>query len=188
MSLTAVLAEACDWLADAARDPAAPLRTITLGTVNEDGAPDLRSVILRDFDAASRRLSVHTDSRSAKFAQIRRRPVVAVHGWDPARRVQLRLSGLATLHAGDPIADAAWRALSPFGRQLYRVRQAPGDQVPDPSPHRYSEVPEAEAYAWFSVIVVACHELEVLRLSGHGQTRARFTWQGERHRAEWLVP
>lgn len=188
MSLDAVLAEACDLLSSAVDDPSSALRVLTLATIAESGAPDLRSVILRACDPAGRRLSIHTDSRSGKVGQLRRLPMVALHGWDPARRLQLRLSGVAALHQNDDIASAAWAALSPLGRQLYRVRQTPGAEVPDPSPAHYGEYPEAAGYAFFTVVEIACHEIEVLRLAGHGQTRARFRREGERMTAAWLVP
>jgi hypothetical protein len=175
-------------LAAGIADRDAPFRTLGLATVATDGTPDVRIVVLRGFDAAARRLSVHTDARSAKCRQLHTHPAVALLGWDPARRLQVRLHGRAAMHSGDAVARAAWDALTAVNRQLYRLRQAPGSPLPDPSPAHYAEGPEALGFAAFVVLEVAFDRLETLRLTDQGQVRARFDFAADAVSAAWLVP
>ncbi len=188
VTLDEVLDNACHLLAAGVADRASPFRTLGLATVATDGTPDVRIVVLRTFDAAARHLSVHTDARSAKCRQLHGNPAVALLGWDPAGRWQIRLHGRATTHSGDAVARAAWEALPHVTRQLYRLREAPGTTLPDPSPAQYSEGPEALGFAAFVVVGVAFDRLETLRLTDDGQIRARFDFAGGDVAAAWLVP
>lgn len=188
MTLDEVLREALDLLRDGVDGRDSPYRTLALATMDADGGANLRTVILRAFDPAARSLAIHTDARSAKVAQLAANPLVALHGWDAGRRLQLRLRGRATLHAGDATARAAWEALPPLGRQLYRVRQVPGTAIADPAAVSFDEVPEAMGFAAFVVVAVAFDRLESLRLTHGGQMRARFEWPAGALAASWLVP
>ena len=53
-------------LAAGAADRHDAFHTPALASIGYDGAPALRTVILRRFDAAQRELQLHTDSRSPK--------------------------------------------------------------------------------------------------------------------------
>ena len=122
VTLDEILNDAFGLLAAAIKDRAAPFRTVALATVAAEGAPDVRTVVLRSFDAGARRLSVHTDARSTKVAQIQAHPAVALLAWDPMRRLQLRLRGQASLRAGDAMTRDAWEGLPGATRHLYRLR------------------------------------------------------------------
>lgn len=188
MTLQETLAEAWRLLAQAVNEPQAPFRTLALATVAADGTPDQRIVILRHVSAEARQVQVHTDIRSAKFAQMQQNPAVTLLAWDPVLRLQLRLTGVASLHTGDAVAIAAWDSLSPLGRQLYRAKQTPGSVVPGPDAIHTGEVAEADAFANFAAIDVVIARLESLRLAGHGQIRARFDWADGALSQAWLVP
>jgi pyridoxine/pyridoxamine 5'-phosphate oxidase len=75
-SLNDVLERVWNRLEAAAEDPGHSLRALTFGTVQET-APHLRTVILREADAETRRLSFHTDRRSQKVEDLRTRDRVA---------------------------------------------------------------------------------------------------------------
>lgn len=188
MSLDEVLREALGLLRDGVADRHSAFRTPTLATVDGEGGPDLRTVVLRAFDASARTLAVHTDARSAKAAQLRANPLVALHVWDAGRRLQIRLRGRASLHTDDATARAAWDGLSSFGRQLYRVRPIPGTTLPDPSEAQLDLLPEADGFGLLTVIAVAFDRLDSLRLTDDGQIRARFDWSADGCRTAWIVP
>jgi len=188
VTLDDILAEAFACLAAGVAEHGSPFRTLTLATVDASGSPDTRTIVLRGFDRAANVVSLHTDSRAAKYGQILANPAVALLFWDKQRRLQLRLRGRATLHGGDATARAAWAALPNVARQLYRVRQAPGTQLPDPSAAQYGEGPEALGFAAFVVIEVAFDRLEALHLTDTGQIRARFDFLPGGVQAAWLVP
>jgi hypothetical protein len=80
--LTEVLAEAFRLLARCVADRRSAFRTPTIATVGRDGAPRIRTTVLRRFEPAARRLTRHTDRRAAKLTDIAHEPRVAVHVYD----------------------------------------------------------------------------------------------------------
>lgn len=80
-----------DWLTDArAHEPNDP-NAMALSTVDADGAPDSRMVLLKDVDA--RGLTFYSNAESAKGRQLAARPVAALlFHWKTLRR-QVRVRG-----------------------------------------------------------------------------------------------
>ena len=79
-----------EWL-PANDDHARPL--IALATVDAEGRPDSRNVLLSEFDRSG--FVVHTDSRSRKVADIAAHPEVAFSIAWPAELRQLTVQGVA---------------------------------------------------------------------------------------------
>lgn len=178
------LAEAERLLRRAVADRRSPWRTLQLASIAADGAPDVRTLVLRAFDPDARRLRLHTDRRSAKIAELATDPRVMVHGYDPGAKLQLRLAGEATVLTG---ADtrAAWLASAPQARACYAIQPAPGSVVATPPPAPLLS-PGAEDQ--FAVLIVRYHSLDWLWLSAEGHRRARFDWSSGTLVAHWLVP
>ncbi|MSO92663.1 MAG: hypothetical protein EXQ86_04590 [Rhodospirillales bacterium] len=103
-----------------------PLRTPVLATTGLDGAPAVRTVILRAVDAERRTLQVHTDARSAKVQEITAEPRVQVVFHHPQENVQIRATGTATVRRGDARDRAAWAATVPPVRRAYMGEDVPG--------------------------------------------------------------
>ncbi len=101
-----------DWL-PANEDPARAL--MTLATIDADGAPDARSLLLSEWTPEG--FWFHTDARSRKAEQLATQPSVAlVLAW-PERRRQLVVRGRAE-HASATEASVAYRARNPYLQQL----------------------------------------------------------------------
>lgn len=186
-------------LARGVADRRSGFHTPCLASVGLDGAPSLRTVVLRRFDPVARLLSVHTDVRSAKYREIVADPRVGLHFYDPGQKIQLRINGLATLHADTVIADQAWAASREVSTACYAVEPGPGTVVAQPV---MAPLPSASGRRNFAVIQVPIMRLEFLWLSSEGHRRALFMWgepaagrlpadggdaaSGET--AQWLVP
>jgi len=181
-----VPADAFARLAHGAADSRSPFHTPALATLGLDGAPSLRTVVLRAVDPAARTLRLHTDRRSAKAAEILRDGRAALHGYDPAAQVQLRLSGRATLHLDDTIADAAWAASRETSRMVYATGQAPGTPVPvPPAAPRNARSGRAN----FAAVLLRIEALDWLLLAPAGHCRARFAWgEDGTLSAGWIAP
>jgi pyridoxamine 5'-phosphate oxidase len=171
----ALAAAARAWLVRAARDPRHPWRGFTLATAGADG-PDARTVILRAAVSgpAGERLTVYTDSRAAKVAQLRAQPQAAVVMWDPRHRVQLRGRGVVALREGDALSAAEQAAGE--GRD-YGAAPPPGTPIAawdawTPGPGALVAVE----------VTVSTWDLLVLRREAH--RRLRFDVVG----ATWVVP
>ncbi len=182
--LDAVREAAFALLARGVADRRSAFHTPTLATIGSDGAPSLRTLVLRGFDAASRTLRLHTDRRAAKAAEIIAEPRVALHAYDAGQRIQLRLRGLASLHSDDDLAAAGWNASRDFSRMCYAIQPGPGQPIAEPPP----APTDAEAgRTHFAVIRMVFDELEWLWLAAEGHRRARISWGGQPS-ACWLVP
>jgi hypothetical protein len=193
--LGATLRFAWEQLACGAADRRSPLNTPTLATRSTDGAPRARTVILRAVDAARRELTVYTDARSPKVGAIHSDPRVALHAYHHSQGFQLRMTGVARIHAGDDVARTAWERLRPENRLAY-LGSAPGSQSPGPTaggPDRFRDrMPDAdelgEGLLRFAVLRLRVDALDWLYLHRAGNRRALFRWPGGTLQAGWLHP
>jgi hypothetical protein len=166
-----------------------------LGTTDK-GRSRLRTVILRQFCTSERLLVCYTDSRAAKVRQISNCPMVSWLFYHPDKKVQLRISGPATLHTDDNFADEQWAATKITGRLNYCTVKAPGSSMDQPE----SGLPDfllnkaptllntARGRQNFAVIAGRIESMDWLKLSYLGNRRARFDWTSKELRATWLVP
>ena len=185
-ALDDILAGAFALLAEGADDPGSPWRNPALATVGPGQEPRVRTVVLRRFDPVARHLELHTDARSAKHTELLANPAAELHGWDAARRVQLRVAGTVGLHRDDAVAQAAWDRLRPASRDTYRVEPGPGTRLT--TPDEASQAGEEAARSVFCVMRLAITQLEWLHLGQGSHRRARFTWAADARTAMWLVP
>lgn len=185
-SLAAIATEVWLRLARGAADRRAAFSRMQVATLTAQGWPDIRTVILRGADEAGRRLSFHTDRRSAKASEIAADGRVALHLWDPQAEVQLRLWGQAAVESEGTEAEAAWSRLAPRQRQVYHAPLAPGSTLRAPAeadpPH-----PPADGRGAFARVDVTVARFEWLELRLTGHRRARFDWQ-KGWQGRWLAP
>ena len=169
-----------------------PYRLPGVATIAPDGAPTVRTVCLRDADRAAWRLRFHTDSRSAKAAQLAADPRVMLLFYDPVEKLQIRASGLAELHRDDETARAAWAVAQDFSRRTYFVEPGPGTPWPEPTsgmpddPAAFAQ--QEKGFAVFMPVDVRLGRLEWLHLAARGQRRAAYDRQDGRIAASWLIP
>ncbi|WP_081972820.1 Npun_F5749 family FMN-dependent PPOX-type flavoprotein [Leptolyngbya sp. KIOST-1] len=161
-------------------------RYFQLATVTAAGRPANRTVVFRDFLPHTNTLTVVTDQRSAKVADISAHPWAEVCWYFTHTREQFRLAGsIQVVGAADsPLAEtrqAAWDALSDNARQqFYWPHPAqPRDPEADFSPPEIQPTPPAE----FCLVLVAPNRVDHLELRGEPQNRTLYdrhsdgTWQ-----------
>ncbi|MBB4687212.1 pyridoxine/pyridoxamine 5'-phosphate oxidase [Amycolatopsis jiangsuensis] len=90
------------WLTEAGEHVLAP-HAVTLSTVDQDGAPDARVVILKDVGPDG--WAVATSSESPKGRQLSANPRAALTFFWPGRGRQVRARGLVTPASADASAD-----------------------------------------------------------------------------------
>jgi hypothetical protein len=190
--LDATRAEALRLFAAGVGDRRSPFHTPTLATIGLSNAhPRLRTVVLRAFEAERPSLRFHTDRRSQKIAEIRANPQVAVHGYDPAAKIQIRIEGWARQHVDDAVADAAWAGSRLMSRQCYGTEPGPGSAIAEGGAFTLPE-PTAEETArgreHFCAVTVEIGSLEWLYLAQSGHRRAHFDWTGDGWFGRWLAP
>jgi pyridoxamine 5'-phosphate oxidase len=184
-----------DQLNTAVKNRKAPLHLLTLGTTSPDG-PDLRTMVLRDFDQTSRSLFFHTDYRSEKIAQIQTNPTITIHGFDPNLRLQIQLYGVGKIHRQNPLARERWEKSQAMSRVCYTVPQAPQSEINTPE-EGYSSLITTHAtldntesgYTNFSVLECQFDRVVCYSLSAQGHIRAEFKYTSSEDVSKtWLSP
>ncbi len=156
-----------------------------------------RTVVLRKVDDQPRRIFVHTNIRSPKLKSINNNPNVSWLVYDAVRQVQLQLTGLATVHTDDDIAEQIWQDETELSLRGYlapyvpgTVQSAPESNLPDDVGQRIPQREElSKARANFAVISSAVDTADWLLLRPDGNLRARFTYEaGAVSTVDWLAP
>jgi hypothetical protein len=194
-SLEQVLSETWKMLQRGANRFNDPFHWPVLGTTGKDGS-SLRTVILRQVSLPDRVLVCHTDLRANKVQEIARCRNVCWLFYHPKKKIQLRVSGPATLHTDDRIADEHWAAASITSRLNYCATAPPGSVVDRPSSglpdlllKKAPALLETESGRKnFMVIAGRIQSLDWLQLSILGNRRARFDWPSSGMNATWLIP
>ena len=195
--LAGALEQSWRLLEEAIGDPTSPVRTPVLISVSTDGLAQGRTVVLRGFNRQQRQLTIYTDARSAKVAQLRAQPACTLVAYQPNPMMQLRLSTNAIVNHNNEITHEAWAVMPGPNRCNYLTDPDPGSisgQATDGRPVINAEsVPTNNenkiAYSHFSVIVFTINELEWLYLPRRGHRRAQFIWdEANSLQSDWLIP
>lgn len=161
-------------------DRRAPARHPALATVGTDGMPQVRTVVLRAADASAATLDLHTDLHSAKVEELRSRPLAALHVWDAAAHLQIRLEAEVAILSGADLT-AIWARVPAPSRMAYGSTPAPGQPIAEAL--AYAKTPDPGAFALLRLSVRAIDAVHL----GPDHRRARYLraddWAGQ-----WLAP
>lgn len=156
-----------------------PWRTPVLASIDTNGLPQARTVVLRKVCGDTKTLQFFTDSRSPKVAQLRASDQIQLVFWSAALNWQLRVSAQARIETSGAEVDTAWQGikLSP-ARQDYLSPFAPGDALPMAATMALTESPN------LAIITAEVTHMDWLSLSPEGHQRAEISAKAVR----WLTP
>jgi hypothetical protein len=156
-------------------------RRAALATVDADGAPQVRSVVLRDLQADARELVVYADARSPKVDQIRHEPRGQLLCWSEALGWQLRLQVRLAAEISGLDVTARWARIrhSPAAHD-YLSPLPPGAELAAATHPSTTDRPREH----FAVLTATVLAIDWLELHALGHRRARFDGRG----GVWLVP
>ncbi len=168
----------------ATEDPGHPFRNLTLATVDNEGVPHQRTVILRDFMKSSEFL-IYTDSRSAKVKQISQNNSVSLLFYDDQKKLQLQVNGVASVITNGHLHEEHWNNHGRKRARSFTSVLKPGTILENPE----------DAYEWnpedsscFCIIQIRAREMEFLQLDGHRHLRG-FKWlEDEVQQHSWIAP
>ncbi len=174
-------------LAAAAINRRSPFHTPVVGTADAD----LRIMVLRHYDAATRTLRFHTDSRAPKAGLIGNAAPVGVLFYDKEEKLQIRCGGKGRIVRTGDMVDAAWHASSNFARRCY-LGEGPGAESDEPTsglPPQFegSEPSDTEllpARQNFALLLVEVGSFDWFSLAHTGHRRAVLDADGPR----WVSP
>lgn len=196
--LSLSLAEAKRLVEPGATDRRSEAHCPSVATLDANGVPSQRVMILRQVDWSTRKLRFHSDARSTKTLTLSERNAASVLFYLPEAKIQLRLTGtMAITTAGDEI-DQAWHAATLFARRAYMATAAPGSIVDQPvsglptfiEGRQPTEEDIAPVRANFALLHVEFDTLEWLYLANSGHRRARWRWAAKTSSWDgcWLIP
>jgi hypothetical protein len=178
--------EAAVWheLARSVLDKAHAWRLCVLATRDGDAA-DARSVVLREWDIATRTLMIFTDARSPKAHQIAADPSGLLVMWSPELTWQLRLRVRLSLEISGLAVSSRWARLKLTPARFdYLSPLPPGSPLAGPASPSAAPEPPRKSREHFAVIAAEVLSVDWLEMHTLGHRRAMFDAAGPR----WLVP
>ncbi|WP_321802711.1 pyridoxamine 5'-phosphate oxidase family protein [Burkholderia sp. BCC1993] len=175
----------------AQRSPFTMLQAATLGL---DGAPKVRTIVLRQVSRADRLLSFNTDARSQKVAELRRDARIAIVANDLDSLVQIRAEGVASICDDEAQRRAVWQSSRPHTLLLYRAPLRPGTPIESPDEAHVTAGATTETattddgYRNFCLLHVTVTRIDWLELARSGHRRAVFDLNDEGYEGRWVAP
>ncbi|MBY4868930.1 pyridoxamine 5'-phosphate oxidase [Burkholderia sp. Bp9017] len=190
------LEQTCDRLwsclqsgVSAQRSPFTMLQAATLGL---DGAPKVRTIVLRQVSRADRLLAFHTDARSEKVAELRRDPRIAIVANHLDALVQIRAEGVASICDDEAQRRAIWQSSRPHTLLLYRAPLRPGTPIESPEEAHVAPgqgaTPTDDGYRNFCLLHVKVTHIDWLDLARNGHRRAVFDLNDDGCEGRWIAP
>ena len=172
------------------------LHNPVVANINQHGV-NIRTVVLRTVNITNKQLAFHTDIRSGKWNELQQHNNISWLFYDAPGKIQIRLSGTATLHQDDEVAEKAWTASTMSSRKIYlgetrpsAIAASPVSGLPaafeanDPTPKESNAGRKN-----FGVVNTTVTWMEWLWLNSKGQRRAGFKYfEDKSFSAEWLIP
>ncbi|WP_406093829.1 pyridoxal 5'-phosphate synthase [Streptomyces sp. NBC_01013] len=146
------------WFAEAVAAGQTEPHTMTLATVDAEGLPDVRTLMLHDADERGWHFATHVTS--AKGRELAARPYAALGFYWPAQGRQVRLRGpVAACSPAESSADLHARSTGALASALVgRQSEVLGstgelDRASDAAWQRAQEEPDAEVRTWTRYVV-----------------------------------
>jgi pyridoxamine 5'-phosphate oxidase len=173
-----------EWLHEGTVSAHHPAHLLQFASVDHNTGPQLRTVVLRSSEPAAHWVRFHTDIRSPKVEEVRRQPRVALLGYDPNLRLQVRMDAIAAVHHKDSLAKQGWERTPPHSRASYASKRVPGEALKqDVVHHAHAPIHDLEdpAYNNYAVIHCAIEVIDLLELDSDGHRRGTLVRAG----GEW---
>ena len=159
--------------------------TPVVSTIDKDGRPSSRCMVLRVVDKQDRSLVFHTDKRANKVSELQGSSAGTVLFYDPKRKIQLRLGCVLSVDTDDANTNERWDKMMQMSKVCYQSTLAPGDPIDFPEAVQSS----GDGFENFAILRATVKRLEWLYLSALGNRRAAFDWsRSGKEDGEWLVP
>ncbi|MFI9327776.1 pyridoxal 5'-phosphate synthase [Kitasatospora sp. NPDC052868] len=181
-----------DWLADAFAAGVLDPQVVTLSTVDADGLPDARVLVVRDVDASGTGWVFSAAADSPKGRQLADHPAAAMTLYWPPLGRQIRVRGTVE-RAADQVAAAEFATRSPASRVASLVgRQSEPlaalgeyEEASASARRRLEATPDAVA-AGHAVYTLWAHEVEFWQGDAERRhVRLRYTRTGPVRTPEW---
>jgi len=164
-----IFKEELNDLHSAVKDAGHDYHLFTIATVN-DKTPEIRTVVLRDFNIKKYQISFHTDTRSPKYSQVKSNPAISALFYSTQKRTQLRIHGNAIICKDQNLLNMLWSNLNKDSRECYQGEVPPSGNIPK-SKIINDTSSRMSGFENFSRISIEIYSVEILRLHHLGHKR-----------------
>ena len=172
------------------------LHNPVVANINQHGV-NMRTVVLRAVNTTNKQLVFHTDIRSGKWNELQQHNNISWLFYDAPGKIQIRLSGTATLHQDDEVAEKAWTTSTMSCRKIYLGETGPSVIAVSPvsglpAAFEANDPTPEESRAGrknFGIVITSVTWMEWLWLNSKGHRRAGFKYfEDGSFSADWLIP
>ena len=179
MTLENILLDCKKQLNGALNHKKHPFRYFTLASISENDTPNLRTVVLREFNANKFQLTIFTDARSKKVKELKLNQNGKFLFYDSSRLIQLILE-VKMIEIIDLKND--FKALPHPSKKDYTSVLKPGAKIKSPDEVNYDYSND-----YFRKIIFQTINLEYLKLKRPNHIRAFFSVE-DKWKGTYLVP
>ena len=158
----------------------------TLATVDADGGPRARMVIIRRLDERDDSIWITTNARSGKISQLERCARAELVCWAPNERQQFRVRGHVKIVREGALREEMWVGLSDPARGTF-FRPTPGEVRRAGETFVKEVTSEVKAPETFVLLGLRATEVEALELNETPHRRRRWK-ESEGWRMEAINP
>ena len=152
-----------------------PFRYLTLATLKKEGGPNLRTVVLRDFNPKNLEFAIYSDIRSSKIKELKLFPEAQFLFYDSSRLIQLIIDlNLKKFFT----AQCIYNNLPESSKRDYSSILMPGSEIKNPDEVQYNLKKNN-----FVKIVFEAKKIEYLKLKRPNHIRSIYSvkdnWEGK---------
>lgn len=164
----------------------------SLSTINLQGHPTSRTVVLRYADIKKKIISFNTDIRSQKWSEIKKNKNILIHIYDFKKKTQIRITGLAKLNYKNKNWENAWNITSDMSKECYSTPHSPSINIENPKDIdvNIKNINKSELNQYkinFGRIDISVKKIDWLYLIHSGHRRASFTYKNN-IQMNWVAP
>ena len=154
-------------------------RFFTLATIASDGRPNVRTVVLRNFNPKDISFTIYTDSRSQKLQELEQDKRAQLLFYDPKRMLQIVVSVVLLENINE---NKIYDDIPEHSKKDYSSIIIPGSKINSPDKLQFNF-----SKGFFSKLIFKAETIEYLRLKRPNHLRVFFkiedNWKGT-----FLVP
>jgi general stress protein 26 len=144
-----------------------------------------RTVVLRDYNEVNKTISFHTNNLTEKVLDINNNKNVEALFYNKKEKIQIRISGLATVNKQDDLCEKKWLEMSDQSKECYFQNINPGKSITNPN--LVTSIIQNEVSKYFTIITIHINKIDWLYLSSKGHKRIKFISQ-DNFKGEWIAP
>jgi len=183
-------------LAKGVKDRKHTFHTPIFSNINNENTVESRVVVLRQFDSHNMVLNFHTDVRSPKVNNLKKKSHSLFVFYDHELKLQLRIKTVSTINNQNKITKEMWEKTKLSSRKCYLTEKAPSsftnlpeDGIDESLEGKDPTLMESEkGYKNFTVIENQILQIDWLYLASNGHRRLKVILKEKIPFFEWLIP